>query len=50
MLIELTWEETSNSIKVNKSRYKQCGSTHTFKPIKIILRKDDELLIQKTQY
>ena len=23
---------------------------HTFKPIKILLRKDNELLIQKTQY
>ena len=28
--LNVTWEETSNSIKVNKSRYKQCGVTPHF--------------------
>ena len=39
--LNVTWEETTNSIKVNKSRYKQCGVTPRF---------DNELVIQKTQH
>ena len=48
--LNVTREETSYCIKVNKSLYKLCRVKPSFKLIKIIMRKYNELFNQKTQY
>ena len=35
-------------VKVNKSRQKQGGVTHTFEPIKIIFRKDNDTILTQS--